>query len=84
MTSTRDQGDQARADRIRRNNVRADRRRNEAAIHQSERDMENADRRNPRNNCSPIRPRNLNADFVLDYNGQDVFATPSANLAAVF
>src|SRR6185295_20185596 len=29
-------------------------------------------------------PRNLNADFVLDYNGQDAFATPSANLAAVF
>ena len=33
---------------------------------------------------TPIRPRNLDADFVLDYNGQDVFATPSANLAAVF
>ena len=59
-------------------------RRNDAAIHRAERDMENADRRNPRNHCSPIRPHNLDADFVLDYNGQDVFATPSANLAAVF
>jgi len=46
--------------------------------------MQDADRRNPRNRHSPIRPRNLDADFVLDYNGQDVFATPLANLAAVF
>ena len=53
-------------------------------IRQSERDMEDADRCNPRNRRSPIRPRNLDADFVLDYNGQDVIATPSANLAAVF
>ena len=28
--------------------------------------------------------RYLDADFVLDYNSQDVFATPSANLATVF
>ena len=46
--------------------------------------MQDVDRRNPRNWRSPIRPCNLDADFVLDYNGQDVFATPSANLAAVF
>ena len=46
--------------------------------------MENAECRNPRNRRSPIRLRNLDADFVLDYNGQDVFATPLANLAAVF
>ena len=46
--------------------------------------MQDANRRNPRNRHSPIRPRNLDAGFVLDYNGQDVFATPSANLAAVF
>jgi hypothetical protein len=59
-------------------------RRNDAAIHRAEHDLENADRRNPRNRHSPIRPRNLDADFILDYNGQDVFATPSANLAAVF
>jgi hypothetical protein len=57
---------------------------NDAAIHRAERDMENADRRNHRNWHSPIRPCNLDADFVLDYNSQDVFATPSANLAAVF
>jgi len=46
--------------------------------------MQDVDRRNPRNWRSPIRPCNLDADFVLDYNGQDVFATPSANHAAVF
>ena len=53
-------------------------------IRQSECDMEDADCRIPRNRRSPIRLHNLDADFVLDYNGQDVFATPSANLAAVF
>ena len=58
--------------------------RNDEAIDWANRDLENADRRNPRNRCSPIQPRNLDANFVLDYNGQDVFATPSANLAAVF
>ena len=46
--------------------------------------MENAERRNPRNRRSPIWPRNLDDDFVLDYNGQDFFTTPSANLAAMF
>ena len=59
-------------------------RRNNEAIDRANRDLENAERRNPRNRRSPIRPRNLDADFVLNYNGQDVFATPSANLAAVF
>ena len=59
-------------------------RRNDEAIDRANRDLENAERRNPRNRRSPIRPRNLDADFVLNYNGQDVFATPSANLAAVF
>ena len=59
-------------------------RRNEEAIDRAKHDLENADCRNPRNRRSPIRPRNLDADSVLDYNGQDVFATPSANLAAVF
>ena len=76
--------DEERVQRLHRNEVRTDMRRNDAAIHRAERDMENADRRNPRNRHSPIRSRNLDADFVLDYNGQDVFATPSANLAAVF
>ena len=56
----------------------------DAAIDQANRELENAERRNPRNRRSPIRPRNLDADFFLNYNGQDVFATPSANLAAVF
>ena len=59
-------------------------RRNDEAIDRANLDQKNADRRNPRNRRSPIRPRNLDADFVLDYNGQDIFATPSANLAAVF
>ena len=57
---------------------------NDEAIDRANRDLENTDHRNPRNWRSPIRPRNLDADFVLNYNGQDVFATPSANLAAVF
>ena len=76
--------DEERENRLRRNELRADRRRNEEAIRQSEHDMEDADHRNPRNRHSPIRPHNLDADFVFDYNGQDVFATPSANLVAVF
>ena len=59
-------------------------RRNDEAIDRANCDLENAKHRNPRNRRSPIRPRNLDADFVLNYNGQDVFATPSANLAAVF
>ena len=57
---------------------------NDEAIDRANRDLENADRRNPRNRRSPIRARNFEADFVLDYNGQDIFATPSANLAAIF
>ena len=76
--------DEERENRLRRNELRADRRSNEAAIRLSERDMGDADRCNPKNRCSPIRSCNLDTDFVLDYNGQDVFATPSANLAAVF
>ena len=59
-------------------------RRNDEANNRANRDLENADRRNPKNWRSPIRPRNLDADFILDYKGQDFFATPSANLAAVF
>ena len=59
-------------------------RRNDEAIDGANRDLENTERRNPRNRRSPIRPCNLDTDFVLDYNGQDVFATPSADLAAVF
>jgi hypothetical protein len=59
-------------------------RHNDEAIDRANRDLENADRRNPRNRRSPIRPHNLDTDFILDNNGQDVFATLSANLAAVF
>ena len=58
--------DKERENRLQRNELRADRRRNEAAIRLSERDMEDTDRRNPRNRHSPIRLRNLDADFVLD------------------
>ena len=46
--------DEERENRLCRNELRADRRRNEAAIRQSERDMEDADRCNPRNRHSPI------------------------------
>ena len=46
--------------------------------------MEDANHCNPRNRRSPIRPRNLDADFILNYEGHDVFTTPSANLAAMF
>ena len=76
--------DEERAQRLHRNEVRANMRRNDEAIDRANRNLENAERRNPRNRHSPIRPRNLDADFVLNYNGQDVFTTPSANLAAVF
>ena len=76
--------DEEKAQRLHRNEVRVDMRCNDEAIDRANRDLENADRRNPRNRRSPIRPLNLDADFVLNYNGQDVFATPSANLAAVF
>ena len=75
--------DEEKAQRLRHNEVHADMRRNDEAIDRGNRDLENAECRNPRNRHSPIRPRNLDADFVLNYNGQDVFATPSANLAAV-
>ena len=76
--------DEERAQQLHRNEVRADMRRNDEAIDWANRDLENPERRNPRNRRSPIQPRNLDADFVLNYNGQDVFATPSANLAAVY
>ena len=59
-------------------------RRNDEDIDRANRDLVNIERHNPRNRRSPIRPRNLDTDFVLNYNGQDVFTTPSANLAAVF
>ena len=40
-------------------------RRNDEAIGWANRDLENADCRNPRNRRSPIWLRNLDADFVL-------------------
>ena len=73
--------DEEKAQRLHRNEVRTDMRCNDEAIDRANRDLENTDRRNTRNRRSPIRPHNLDADFVLNYNGQDVFATPSANLA---
>ena len=60
-------------------------RHNDEAIDRANCDLENAYCRNPRNQRSSIRgARNLDADFILDYNGQGICATPSANLAAVF
>ena len=53
---------------------------------QAEEDLENAKRCNPRvgrRRPSPPKPRNLKNEFVLDYDGHQVFATPSANMAAV-
>jgi len=76
--------DEEKAQQLSRNEVRADMGRNDEAIDRANRDQENVDHHNSRNWRSPIRPRNLDADFVLNYNGQGVFATPSANLAAVF
>jgi hypothetical protein len=72
--------DQQRAERLHRNGLRADQRANEKE------DLENTERRNPkvaRRRPSPPRPRNLENEFVLDYDGHQVFATPSANMAAV-
>ena len=57
---------------------------NDEAIDLADRDLDDAERRSTRNRRSPIWPCNLDGDFVLNYNGQDIFATPSANLAAVF
>ena len=61
--------DEERAQRLHHNEVRTDMRCHDTVIRQSEHEIQDADRRNPRNRLSPIRPRNLNADFVLDYNG---------------
>ena len=46
--------DKEKAQRLRRNEVRADMRRNEKDIDWANRDLENAERRNPRNRHSPI------------------------------
>jgi len=48
------EGDKERENQLYRNEICADRRRNEAAIRQSEHEMQDADRRNPRNWRSPI------------------------------
>ena len=76
--------EKAQNDRHRHNDLRATRRQNEATLEQAEQDLDNADGCNPRNRRSPIRPRNLEDDFVLDYDSHDVFTTPSVNMAAVF
>ena len=47
------------AQRLRRNEVRANMRRNDEAIDRANRDLENTERHNPRNRRSPIRPRKL-------------------------
>ena len=78
--------DQQQAERLHRNALRADHRANEDVICQGEQDLENAECRNPRvgrRRGSPPRPRNLENEFVLDYDDHEVFATPSANMAVV-
>ena len=78
--------DQQRAKRLHRNGLHTDHRANERVIFQAEEDLDNDERRNPRvarRRPSPLRPRNLENEFVLDYDGHQVFATPSANMAAV-
>jgi len=78
--------DQQRVERLHHNGLGAGRRANERIIFQAEEDLDNDERRNPsvaRRRPSPPRPRNLENEFVLDYDGHQVFATPSANMAAV-
>jgi len=78
--------DQQRAERLHRNGLRADRRANKRVIFQAEEDLDNDERRYPRvarRRLSPPRPRNLENEFILDYDGHQVFATPSANMAVV-
>ena len=78
--------DQQCADHLHRNTLRADRQANEEVIRQGKEDLENAERRNPRvgrRRPSPPRPRNLENEFILNYDGHQVFATPSANMAAI-
>jgi len=78
--------DQQWAERLHCNSLCADRRANEALIQQAEDDLDNDECCNPkvaRRRPSLPRPRNLENEFVLDYDGHQVFATPSANMAAV-
>ena len=57
------------------------------AFLRAEEDLDAQERCNPRvaqPRGPPPRPRNLENEFVLDYDGHEIFATPSANTAAVF
>ena len=79
--------DQHRTDRLHCNTLRAERRANDEAILRAEDDLDAHEHHNPRvapPRGSPPRPRNIENEFVLDYDGHEVFATPSANMAAVF
>ncbi|RLN05103.1 hypothetical protein C2845_PM13G05960 [Panicum miliaceum] len=82
------EGENEEAKRLRRqhNQNRQDRCNNEATLDQAEEDHRNADGRNPRvaPRCMPATPWNLDDDFILECDGQNVFATPSANLATAF
>ena len=51
---------------------------NEEALEQAKEDLDNAEGRHPRvaNRHSPISPRNLEDNFVFDYDGHDVFSIP--------
>ena len=79
--------EQHRADHLGCNTLRAERRANDEAILLAEDELKDEERRNPRVACacgSPPRPRNMENEFVLDYDGHEVFTTPFANMAAVF
>ncbi|RLN13091.1 retrotransposon protein, putative, Ty3-gypsy subclass [Panicum miliaceum] len=58
----------------------------QAGYQENRQERRNNDGRNPRvpPRRTPATPQNLDDDFVLEYDGQNVFATPSSNLAAAF
>ncbi|RLN12049.1 retrotransposon protein, putative, unclassified [Panicum miliaceum] len=78
--------EEAKRQRLQRNQNCQDRHNNKAAIDQAEEDLRNADGRNPRvvPRHTLATPQNIDDDFVLECDGQNIFATPSANLAAAF
>lgn len=79
--------EEARRLRLNRNLNREARRNGERFITENETDDQDDDGRAPRGRRRQRNgpaPRNLDEDFVLECDGQNVFATPSANLAAAF
>ncbi|RLN39899.1 hypothetical protein C2845_PM01G39820 [Panicum miliaceum] len=78
--------EEAKRQRLHRNQNRQERCNNKAVIDQAEEDLRNADGHNPwvPPRRTPATPRNLDDDFILECDGQNLFATASANLAAAF